>query len=776
MKQHSWILSAAIAGALFCTPGLLPAQPASAGAASGNTSLPEAQRVTQLVTNSRLVTLPQTHPQGLPHPVSSAPLPDSAAMSHLQLVLKPSAARRSAMQARIANLHNPESDRFHRWLTPQQFGDLFGVVNDDIAAVASWLVSEGFTVNGVYPNKMQIDFSGSASQVNQAFHTQETVYTLRDGSHYLANSSNISIPAALQQVVAGVVGLSAPPAAKNTAPAVGTFNPSSRRFDRTGTAAGQAHGMAIGPGGLRGYRGLVPEDLAKMYGVSRIRQNGVTGKGITIAIVEIAPALPGDWSNFVTQFNLGSYGGTFNQITPQLGGMDNCYAGQPSDPPSEYYSAAEDLEMATAIAPGANIEVAYCSNYTSTFDPASPNTYGGLFIATTNLVNGDQRPDVVSINYPGYYYGEDKTDSASKFALDLLTAQADAEGISVFTGTGDSGTNSDFTGGDINAAGPTVASLASSPYVTAVGGTDLADELDGTTSQYFSSTPDSDYGTALGYVPEIPWNKSCGNGVAAKADGFSSVVAFCQFLMAHDPNASYVTSVSSGSGSSVVDSKPAWQRMVYNAAKDQSRDVPDVALFGGSYNDNTAIVICAGYEPCTPNFTAPVFLDADTSLSTPMFAGIQALIDQGIAMRGLPADQGNAAPTLYALARQEYGGANGPLPTSLAACSADNGNTGTANCIFHNITRGSTSTQCVSFDGGADTPHCYFYGTVNPYGYGLETIGLTTTDAAPTTYGVNNKAYGAQPGWSFAAGLGSVNATNLLIAWRAFVHAPAVTP
>ncbi|HEY8683922.1 MAG TPA: hypothetical protein VIM06_12185, partial [Rhodanobacter sp.] len=62
---------------------------------------------------------------------------------------------------------------------------------------------------------------------------------------------------------------------------------------------------------------------------------------------------------------------------------------------------------------------------------------------------------------------------------------------------------------------------------------------------------------------------------------------------------------------------------------------------------------------------------------------------------------------------------------------------------------------------------------VNPYGYGLETLGLTTIDAAPTSYGVGNKAYGAQPGWSFTTGLGSVNATNLLIAWRAFVRAPA---
>jgi subtilase family serine protease len=774
MKQLSFILSAAIATALSA-PGLLQAQATTVVSAPAGTHSSEAPRITQTITNSRLVTIPQTHLRGMAQAASSALLSGSTSMSHLQLILHQSALRTAEMAAQIANQHNPKSAQFQKWLTPQQFGEAFGVVDADIAGLTSWLTAQGFTVNGVYPNKMQIDFSGTASQVNQAFNTQETVYTLKNGSRYLSNSGDISVPAALQPVIAGVMGLSEAPSTKTPAPNPATWNPATGRFDLTGTAAAQAHAMAVGPGGLRGTRGLVPNDLAKMYGVSTIRNNGVTGKGITIALVEVAPALPGDWSNFVTQFSLGAFGGNFTQITPQIGTLNNCYGGVQSDPPNEDYTSAEDLEAATAIAPGANIEVAYCSSYTSTFDPATPNVYGGLFIATTNLVNGDSRPDIVSINYPGYY-AEDETDSASKTAIDLVTAQADAEGISVFTGTGSSGTNADFTGGQINAAGPSVASIASSPYVTAVGGTDLADELDGTTSEYFSSTPNAVYGTALGYVPEIPWNASCGNGVVAVADGFSSVLSFCEFLLDRDPNANYVTSIATGGGASVVDSKPAWQRLVYNAAKDQSRDVPDVSLFGGSYAGDTGIIICAGYNPCTPNFASPSLLITENSLSAPMFAGVQALIDQGIAMRGLPADQGNAAPTLYALAAQEYGGPSGPAPASLAACSADNGDTGTANCVFHNTTRGSISTQCVSFDGGQDTPNCYFYKTVDPYGYGNETVGLTTIDAAPTTYGVSNKAYGAQPGWSFATGLGSVNATNLLIAWRAFVGAPAASP
>ena len=770
MKQHSFILSAAIAAALASTPGLLQAQAATAGSASTVLGAHEARRVTQTVTNSDLVAIPHTHPRVVAQAISSTSLPASTAMSHLQLILRRSALRTAQMEAGIANQHNPRSGQFQHWLTPQQFGEAFGVTDGDIAAVTSWLKSEGFTVNGVYPNKMQIDFSGTASQANQAFHTRETVYTLKSGDHYVANSGDISIPAALQPVVAGVVGLSEPPSAKPRAPSVGTRDPATHRFALTGATKAQAHAMTVGSGGLRGTRGLVPDDLAQMYGISRIRQNGVVGKGITIAVVEIAPSLPADWNNFVSQFNLGGYGGTFDQFMPQLGDMNNCYG----DTPYEYTPTTADMEAAIAIAPGAHIEAAYCSNYTSTFDPATPNAFGGRFIAITNLVNGESRPDIISVTYPGYWYSEDQVDSVSKTALDLLTAQADAEGISVFTGTGDSGANPNFVDGDIDGAGPTVSAYASSPHVTAVGGTDLADEIDGTTSQYFSSTPNANYGSALGYVPEIPWNASCGNGVVAKADGFSSVASFCKFLLARDPNAGYVTSTASSSGSSVVDSKPVWQRLVHNAAKDQSRDVPDVALFGGSYADDTGIVLCMAYYPCTPNFTTPTAVDTATSLASPMFAGIQALIDQGLAMRGLPADQGNAAPTLYALAQQEYGGPTGPAPASLAACSADNGWNGTANCVFHNITRGSTSTQCISFTG--ETPNCYLYGSVDPYGYGWYSVGLTTTDASPTSYSTANKAYNAGPGWSFAAGLGSVNATNLLIAWRAFAHAPAAAP
>ncbi len=105
--------------------------------------------------------------------------------------------------------------------------------------------------------------------------------------------------------------------------------------------------------------------------------------------------------------------------------------------------------------------------------------------------------------------------------------------------------------------------------------------------------------------------------------------------------------------------------------------------------------------------------------------------------------------------------------------------------MFHNVTSGSISSACFSETGTGSfahstfvTPNCYYFNStvVQDRVNGSDTLtvyeGLTTTDANPTSYSPTNKAFSAQPGWSFASGLGSVNATNLLIAWRAFVNAP----
>ncbi|WP_158882024.1 protease pro-enzyme activation domain-containing protein [Rhodanobacter sp. L36] len=779
MKHRYFILSASIAAALAGTPAL---SMASAGNTFAGINMSEAPRVTQAVVNSDLAPLAKTHLAIVDKVKNGAPLAGSTAMNHMQLVLKPSAVRQAAMEQLIANQHNPKSAQFQKWLTPEQFGAAFGVVDSDVAAVTSWLTSQGFKVNNVYPNKTQIDFSGTAAQINQAFHTQETIYTI-DGAKHLANASDVSVPSALQPVVAGVMGLSDfHPVSLRKKSSIAQWDATKKKFFSTGknaTTAARPTSQAVNF--TNGARGLVPNDLATMYGIQRIRANGITGKGITIAVVEDNDMVPDDWHNFVGVFKLGQYGGTFAQINPApASGPTNCFD---QDALFNYQGddgeTLLDAEWATAMAPGAHLVVATCSQYNGDLSGNSTdNFFGGVYLAADNLINGGTRPDIISASYG---FGEFFTDAASKTAIDLMWAQADAEGISVFVATGDSGSNASYNhlviSGSQGDSAVDASSFATSPHVTGVGGTDLADILDGTTSKYFSSDANFTDGSALSYVPEIPWNDSCGNGVAAKAAGFSSAVAFCTYDLKWDPAGYYMTSESGSGGPSSINAKPTWQRQIYNAAKDQSRDLPDVSLFAGAYGDYTWVITCTAYYPCTPDFSTPTALSGGTSLSTPMFAGIQALMDQGLAARGLNPDQGNAAPTLYALAAQEYGNASGPIPASLAACNADNGANGTSSCVFHNVTRGSNSSECIEQQGSFTTSNCYFFDTIAPFGPGIQQqVGLTTTDASPTGYSNANKAFGAQPGWSFATGLGSVNATNLLIAWRAFVNAPTASP
>jgi subtilase family serine protease len=776
MNNRHFLISAAVVSALGCA--VTPAFPAAAiTGASSAFGTAESARVAQPVSNLVSQVIPKTRLSLVSKASSSAAVAGSVKMNNLQLILKPSALRSASMEALIANQHDPKSSQFQKWLSPQEFGANFGVVDSDVAAVTSWLTAQGFTVNSVYPNKLQIDFSGTVAQVNQAFHTTETRYTFGKETH-LANATEIAVPAALAPVVAGVMGLNDfHPTALHTPEKskIATWDASKKAFSIVAGKSGATKSPSQAVTFHSGTRGLVPNDMATIYGVRTIRDNGVTGKGVTIALVEDGDMTADEWNNFVSVFNLGRYGGTLTMTNPAPPtGDNNCF-----DPDPSIFGQSEetilDAEWSTAIAPGANVVVASCSSYNpnDNYAPTTSNFFGGIYISSVNLINAATRPDIISVSYG---YGEYFVDAASKTAIDQMWAQADAEGISVFVSTGDSGSNASYNGAVINGYFGNTAvdanALATSPHDTAVGGTDLADVLDGTTSKYFAPTPSVVGGSALSYVPEIPWNASCGNGVAAKANGFSSATAFCLNALKTDINGFYNTSEGASGGPSSVDAKPSWQRQVFNAAKDQSRDLPDVSLFAGSYGDSSLVIVCDQYYPCTPGFSTPTQLIGGTSLSTPMFAGIQALMDQGLKARGLPLDQGNAAPTLYALATSEFGSATGATPASLATCNADNGATGTANCVFHNVTRGSISTNCVRTVGVDVTPNCYYYGYQD---LNLLQVGLTSTQAAPTDYSPTNKAFSAGPGWSFANGLGSVNATNLLIAWRAFDNAPPAT-
>jgi subtilase family serine protease len=98
------------------------------------------------------------------------------------------------------------SPNFHSWLTPEQFGAQFGVADSDLLAVTQWLSSQGFTDINVGPGRSVMEFSGTAGQIRNSFHTEIHRFHVGTEDH-TANVSDPQIPAALAPVVKGIVSL-----------------------------------------------------------------------------------------------------------------------------------------------------------------------------------------------------------------------------------------------------------------------------------------------------------------------------------------------------------------------------------------------------------------------------------------------------------------------------------------------------------------------------------------------------------------------------------------
>lgn len=122
------------------------------------------------------------------------------------LQLKRAPEVESAFETYIDSLTDKSSPNFRHWLSAVEQGDQYGVAQLDIDAITTWLQSQGFSVNHVYPNRMVIDFSGSAGQIRNAFHS-EIHHLMVGGKPHIANMSDPQVPAALAPAIHGVVSM-----------------------------------------------------------------------------------------------------------------------------------------------------------------------------------------------------------------------------------------------------------------------------------------------------------------------------------------------------------------------------------------------------------------------------------------------------------------------------------------------------------------------------------------------------------------------------------------
>ena len=126
-------------------------------------------------------------------------------INHASMVFKLSPAQQADLAKLLAEQQDSRSPNYRKWLTPEQYAARFGMSDSDLAQVSSWLKSQGLTVDGFSRGRTQVFFSGSASQVESAFHTQFNRY-LVDGQTSIANAVEISVPEAIAGMVQGFRG------------------------------------------------------------------------------------------------------------------------------------------------------------------------------------------------------------------------------------------------------------------------------------------------------------------------------------------------------------------------------------------------------------------------------------------------------------------------------------------------------------------------------------------------------------------------------------------
>src|SRR5215831_11293617 len=99
-------------------------------------------------------------------------------MERVVLTLNSGTQQEADLEAFLAEQQNPSSPRFHQWLSPSQFGERFGAAAADIEVVVRWLQSHRIRGINVSNGRREIEFSGTAAQIEEILHTEIHNYEL----------------------------------------------------------------------------------------------------------------------------------------------------------------------------------------------------------------------------------------------------------------------------------------------------------------------------------------------------------------------------------------------------------------------------------------------------------------------------------------------------------------------------------------------------------------------------------------------------------------------
>jgi subtilase family serine protease len=419
-----------------------------------------ANRITQAIDDRDTTQLRGNVHGFLQHYADQGRLDGGMKLQGVSLIFKRTAAQDAAIEKLLADQQNPASANYHKWLTPEEYADRFGLSSDDVSKVVSWLQSEGFTVDRAARGRTEVFFSGSVSQIETVFRTEMHSYMVKGERHY-ANSVEPSVPASLADVVAGLHHLD-------------DFLPKSH--------VKMLEQKWQGHYNLGGQIVIAPADFKTIYHVP----SSVTGSGQSIVVVGQSALYPGagattfpDIDAFRNAFSLPARTSA-NFATPILVPGSN----EPGVVPGDVDESNLDLEWSAALAPGAKVIFIYAGS-----------SGNGAFGAIQYAIDNNTAPIISSS------YGLCELDFTTTQIAQLVTfgQQANTQGQTVVAAAGDTGP-ADCDSPKLPAQGGLSVDLPGGlPYVTSVGGTEFTGDTP--PSQFWSTA-----GAAQSYIPETTWN------------------------------------------------------------------------------------------------------------------------------------------------------------------------------------------------------------------------------------------------------------------------------
>lgn len=337
-----------------------------------------------------------------------------------------------ALNEFLAQLYNPASPQFHKFLTPEEFTARFGPATTDYAAVENFANANGLTITRTHGNRLLLDVSGSVAQIEKAFHiTLRTYRHPSENRNFFAPDTEPSVASSLP--IADVSGLN------------NYSRPLPHLVLRPKTASPRNGSSSSGS-----YLG---DDFRAAYAPGATQD----GTGQTVGLFQADGFYAGDIAAYAA-----AAGGGRTNIAIQTVLLDG-FSGAPTTNGNGNAETSLDIEMAMAMAPKLSAIILFEGNP----DEFIPNDVLNTMAASNTVKN-------LSSSW-GWSGGPSAT-------TDAIFQQMAAQGQSYFNAVGDSDAfPSGYVDSPTNGTTP-----SSSPYITEVGGTTLSTTSAG--GEYSSET------------------------------------------------------------------------------------------------------------------------------------------------------------------------------------------------------------------------------------------------------------------------------------------------